>query len=171
MTTLQGFTDGSYDYKHMYNIKDLRGPLPIPVVHDNTLLSYLMSSPEFEPFLALVEKAGLSGKFNSIQADFTVFVPTQGVPTNVSSYEAKQIVLSHLLERTLSFGFLRSSRMMYLDTRIPSSRILVENFGPMPLLNRQSQVIGKKQVGHAIVFIIDRALTPCLSNPLINIDI
>ena len=32
MAAMHGFMDGSYDYKQMYTIQDLRGPLPTPVI-------------------------------------------------------------------------------------------------------------------------------------------
>lgn len=173
MTTLQGFTDGSYDYKHMYNIKDLNGPAPVPVIHGDTLLSFLASSSKYTPFMHLVEKAGLAGKLNSKQAAFTLFVPVgmNDIATKVDMLTAKKIVLGHMLERTIPYPFILSSRMMYLDTRIQTTRILVENYGAAPILNREASIIGHSKVGNAIVYLIDNPLSIDRQNPLVNIDI
>ena len=173
MATLQGYTDGSYDYRQMYNIKDTQGPLPKPVIKINTLLDALQQNVQCSEFAKMVMSLpDMAARFNNSQANFTVFVPLSDIriPSN-DSYHTRQFVLLHTLERAYPYKFLATARMMTLDTRLPGTKILVENLGnPKPLLNRHAQILGQQIVGNAVIYYIDRALQ-LDTNPLSNIDI
>lgn len=176
MASLYG-TDPSYDYSHMYNIKDLRGELPKPVLKPGTILYALHQHGSCSKFIELVSKAGLAGVFNDKQANFTVFAPIDDSIDcmwlkSVSSFKAKQYVLYHTLDHAVAPSFLRSSKAMYLNTRIPGSRLFVENYNEVPpLINRISRVIECPIVlDSSVVYVVDRVLH-IDGNPLSNIDI
>ena len=176
MTSNYG-TDPSYNYTHMWDIKDLRGNLPQPVYNQGTILCALHQAGCFQNMIDLIAKAGLAGIFNSKQASITLFAPNNQAlcaefVNNIDSFKAKQIVLYHTLEKTIPPSFLRSSRMMYLDTQVPGSRLLVENGGtPVPLINGIAHVIQCPiNIGSSIIYTLNHMLH-IDNNPLSNIDI
>lgn len=170
MASLQGYTDGSYDYKQMYNRKDRRGPLPLKAVDVNTILGFLKSN-EFI-FGNIIEQTDLKYKYSQGIADLTLFVPVNvGEWKNVrDSFKLKKLVLYHSLEKPLSGDFLKSSMGMRLNTRQPGSYILVENIKGQTILNRESVILDEVRVGNSNIFIIDRPLS-LDGNPMVNIDI
>jgi len=173
MTTLHGYTDGSYDYRQMYNIKDIKGPLPTQIIRENTLLKALNDNPKCAEFARIIMSLpDMAARFNSSQANFTVFVPISElcIRTN-DQYKNRQFILLHTLEHAYPYTFISSMSMSLLDSRLPGTKILIENLGtPYPVLNRQSQILGSQIVGNAIIYYIDKSL--CLDgNPLTNVDI
>jgi len=171
MATMHGYMDGSYDYKQMYNIQDLNGSLPTLVVHEDTLLHVLTNTKGVSKFKTLVENTKLPGILNSRQGDFTLFVPIDsGIPNavmNGTQFKTRQTVLYHMLEHAVPVEFVRGSRSMMVNTRLPGSRLLIENYGQGPVINRFSKILGYQYVGGASVYFIDRIL-PEGSNPLSN---
>jgi hypothetical protein len=137
MASIHGYIQDR-DLKQFYDIKDFRGSVPKATQRPWTLFSLLKSNKDFSYFTYLVEKAGLDGIFNSnTEFDtFTLFVPSDlylisrfdvNSIKNMDRYTCREIVLYSSLDRQLYMPFLRSSPAMYINTRIPGSRILVEN--------------------------------------------
>ena len=175
MATSHGYFDGSYDYRQMYDIHDLRGKLPLPAVYEDTLMYALTSNPDVSEFLHLVNKTRLPATLNNLQGDFTLFVPLNGgIPDeylNPDQYRCRQIVLQHMLEHAVPPPFINRSRAMMLYSRVPGSSMLLENNPDMnPTINRYSQVIGHKKYGRGIVYFLNRMILPD-QNPLSNIAI
>lgn len=183
------YQDGSLDYRQMYSIPDSRGPLPIPVVHQNTLMYGLFSDPNVSEFLKMVNKTQLPGVLNKLQGDFTLFVPVNGgIPVEyqcANEYLSRRIVLMHMLEHAVAFPFIQGSKSMLVNTRIPGSRLLVENYRNEPeikslggiipgeyttMINRYSTILGWKQFGRGIIYYIDKMILP-ESNPLTNVSL
>jgi uncharacterized surface protein with fasciclin (FAS1) repeats len=162
MTSMHGYMDGSYDYKQMYDIKDLKGKLPLPVINENTLLGALVSNPRCSEFTQLVKSIpDIAAKFNGIQSDFTLFVPLSLDFTTLESdsYKVRQFLFLHMLEHAVPYQFLSTTRMMYLTSRLCGTRILVENLTtPNPLLNKTSMIVGQQLVGNAVIYFIDKPL-------------
>jgi uncharacterized surface protein with fasciclin (FAS1) repeats len=176
MTSVQG-TDPSYNYSHMYDIKDLRGNLPTPVYNQGTILCALHQAGCFQNFIDLVTKAGLAGIFNSKQTNITVFAPNDEALSacsvkGIDSFKAKQLVLYHTLEKSIPPSFLRSSKAMYLDTQVTGSRLLVENLRtPVPLINRCTHVVQCPiATVNSMIYPINKVLLMD-NNPLSNISI
>jgi uncharacterized surface protein with fasciclin (FAS1) repeats len=170
MTSVYGYIE-SYDYKQMYDITDLRGSIPKPTLKPNTLMSIIEDNEDFSWFRYLVKLSGLQAVFDDQQAKFTLFVPSnqflkQKLPRtvieNMDKYTARQIVLYNSLEREIYMPFLRSTPAMYVNTRIPSSSLLVENLQPgITTLNGSVQIIkGDVTVGNGVIHIVDNLLVP-----------
>lgn len=175
MSTIHGFMDGSYDYKQMYNIQDLKGPLPKPVIYEDTILGAMAQNPDVSQFFDMVTKSRLSATLNSVQGDFTIFVPVNnGIPDcylDSCDYKNRQIILLHMLEHAVPLAFIKGSRAMFVNTRLTGSRLLIENeIAPLPLINRSSQVLGYKLIGNGIIYFIDKMILP-EDNPLSNVSI
>lgn len=168
MASLHGFTDGSYDYKQTY----IFNTTPQESSFDpESLLEFLVS--QGNPFAEIISRTDLKHKYANKQADFTLFVPSniQDWLNVRDTYKLKQLVLYHSLERTIGARFLQSSPAMMINTRLPGSRIVVENFtNSNPVLNRESQIIGEQRIGNANIIYIDNTLS-LDENPMTNIDI
>ena len=161
MTTLQGYTDGSYDYRQMYDIKDLKGPLPQPTIRCDTLLGALSENPYCHEFTKIVKAVPeMAALFNDSQSSFTLFVPLSDLPSwKADSYFLRKFILLHTLDRPLPYKFLATSPMMYVNTRLPDVRILVENLNTLkPLLNRSATILGQQVVGNAVIYYISQSL-------------
>jgi hypothetical protein len=176
MAAMQGYSDGSFDYKQMYAMHDSRGSLPIPIVHPGTLMYELKTVPEFATFAALVEHTSLVGILNDPQASFTLFVPVNGgIPPEwltANSYDIRRCVMRHMLEKPLPPQVLRGSRCMMLDTRVTGHQLLSE-YQPaadVVVLDGTSHVVAYKQIGQSVVYTLDRIL-PMDRNPLSNLSI
>jgi len=169
MTTLQGFTDGSYDYRHQYDIVDWRGPLPGLTINSGSILHFLLQHPKGKAMASLIAKTQLAGFYNDPQSCFTLFVPVnlQGVKC-MDSYTAQQLLLLHSLPFSACYSFLKSSHMMFLDTRMTGRKILLENINTTsPTLDRCAQIVSQVQVGGSMVYFITSPLR-LDGNPLAN---
>jgi len=151
----------------------LKGPLPKPIIKCNTLLGALEKNKDCIEFVSLLKSLPMSAVYNGVQASFTLFVPISNTcNVNINdSYKVRQFILLHTLEHSVSYPFLKGSKAMLLNTRLPGTSILVENiYTDTPLLNRQSRVLGQQIVGNAVIYFIDNPL--CVDqNPMSNIDI
>jgi len=175
MTSLQGFTDGSYDYSHMYDIPDLHGSFPRFKFNKGSLLEFLHCHTKCKGFSALIEKTQLAGYYNDPQSTFTLFVPlsmTECDAKNIDSYNAQQLLLLHSLDFKASYTFLISSHVMYVNTRVSGEKILIENLNTgTPTLNRCSRILGQQEVGKSMVYFIDKPLPLKNGNPMAHVSI
>jgi hypothetical protein len=161
MTTLNGYMDGSYDYKHMYNITDLKGPRPYPRIHSNSILGFLNQESLCTPFVTFLKGLRSSQWYNDPQMKCTLFVPLTMDPSvySLSPSEQTRLLKYHTLDRPLSYTFLRSSGRMKLNTRLPVERITVTNtHTSVPLLNGTSTIVGAHKVGDSCIYFIDTML-------------
>lgn len=161
---MQGYIDGSYDYRQMYDVKDLQGKLPIPRFNAGTLLGALSEIECAQPFFELLKTIPLSGLFNDPQADFTLFVPVtlDQQFENASSFELTQLVKMHTLEHALAYSYLRSVGIMTLRTLLNGYKIFLNNIGTeTPVINGVASVIGWETVGNAILVFLDRPIPKC----------
>lgn len=169
MTSLQAYTDGSYDYSHQYNITDLRGPLPGLQINQGSIFHFLVNHSRGVPMAELIAKTQLAGFYNDPQSCFTLFVPVNLKDTKcIDSYTAQQLVLLHSLPFSACYSFLKSSHMMFLDTRMTGRRILLENISTTsPTLDRCAQLISQVKVGGSMIYFITNPLR-LDGNPLAN---
>ena len=151
MTSIHGFSGGSYDLQHMYTRQDLKGPLPVPVIHHDTVLYYLFTNG-YQKFVDLLKKGGLAQMFNSKQTYNTLIVPEQ-FPTQLSYYDTRLLLQQHILPRSLDCKFLKSGRL-FLDTL--QSRILAD----WPFIGGR-HIKDIKYVGNAtIIFVSNGPINP-----------
>lgn len=175
MTTMQGYTDGSYDYRQMYDMPDLRGSLPAPVVHEGTPMYALATTPECASFLGCVRRTNMVGVLNSLQHRGTLFIPVSGPEFDVllaglSDFECRQLVIRHSLEQPIPPVMIKGTRSGLFNTKQPSTNILVESQHGTTLLNRGSRIVGSLEIGQTYLYLIDRPLCSA-PNPLGTISI
>lgn len=165
MTSNHGFYDGSCDFRQMYNVQDLRGALPEPVILPGTILSELSSNEDYATFFSLIAQTGIAKKLNSQQGYFTLFAPVnESFPDWIMELDnvSKQNVINmHLFENNIPPEILSQTRAMFLYPLLKSERVLVENVqGNGPLLNHSVVVVGYKRVGNGIIYMTNGALMP-----------
>lgn len=167
MASIQGFMDGSFDFKHMYNIADAPGRLPQPTIIPNTIYSFLVQSkrPCFQQFAALLRWVQMDGMYNDTQACCTMFIFEQdlGDFKSYDSWNLSKMVMYHTCPTALPYEFLKGSKAMFIDTKLKTFRILVENINPEgTLLNRSSFIKEKIVINGSVIYVIPNVLNPVM---------
>ena len=127
MASIHGFSDGSFDYKHMYQIADRRGPFPRPEIHAGTPLSILRDV--YPAYFAFVADTPLSRILNSTQATLSLFVPraispeAQALPSSLRY----RIALRHILPKAYPPVFVMRSRAINIATYQTGETIRIDN--------------------------------------------
>lgn len=156
---MHGYTDGSYDYKQKYDIKDLRGPLPKPVIYPNTILNTLVKRQDCQGFTnAVMSIPDISARFNDTQSSMTLFVPVYHYIPSGNSFTERQRILLHSLEYALAPSFFEHSRMIYVNTKLTGSKVLVESINGVVVLDRHAQIISSEPVGSNMIYYITQPL-------------
>lgn len=135
MAAVYGYVQ-SLDYRHMYNMTDLRGSIPETPIVEGTPLCYISSHPEMSIFLFIIKTAGMEGILNSIQSQSTLFVPLdsylrkkydENFFLNLDRGAARTIVLCNMLDKPLSTVFFKTSLRMRLMTKQIGYPIILTN--------------------------------------------
>jgi uncharacterized surface protein with fasciclin (FAS1) repeats len=157
MTSIQGNHE-AYDYTHMYNVKDLQGRLPLPVIVKDTIMELLVQK-NMTMYIMLLDRAGLTGFINNTNFRGTLFVPLDfdDVVINMDTYYLKKLINYHTLEKPLTQEFIQKSRLMKVNTKSDKgSYITIENVGNYTILNGESSIVEAYSVGHAQVYMITK---------------
>ena len=64
------------NYTHMFDIPDLRGPFPEEVLCPGSLADIIDKTPDFSAFNYILRLSGIDSLYNGLQANYTVFVPS-----------------------------------------------------------------------------------------------
>ena len=154
MTSSGPYTQ-SYNFTHMFDFTDLRGPLPKKETCKNSLLSKIKSNPNYHIFYFMIKRAGLEAIFDLPQADLTVFVPSdifllskvqEEVFTNMDILTARTIVKTSILDYRISGKVLEDSPASYYYTTLPENRIFITNINGNTYLNNNIKIIKKDLV-------------------------
>lgn len=160
MATAQGYTDGSFDYKHMYNMIDLKGPLPRPVIHQYSILGVLYREEHMKIFFnMMVQTPLLAALYNDPNSSMTIFVPSDECNYGVTKDKYRDFILSHTINYKLEPCTLFGSKMQYLNTKLNGYRLLIENINE-PLLNGVGVIKSAIKVGKSIVYQVSCPLFP-----------
>ena len=161
-----------YDFTHMYNIQDIRGQLPIKISCPGSLLYILEHEPDFKYFYNLVKKADLEGVYNNIQADFTIFVPSdsflemrginEGYFVNMDKNTAINIVQASTLPNKIPSELLEYSRAIYFYSIDKINRLFISNDASKNTkINNIIHVIKKDIMAtNGILHVVDGLINP-----------
>ena len=159
----------SFNFTHMWNHTDLRGPLPKPEACDNSLLGALENNPNFSFFRKIVKKAKMEDIFNNVQANFTVFVPVndqlsdemkQGID-NMDVLKARQIIKASSLDNKISSECFAGKQSLSLVTRDRSNRIEVSSSDGKTFLNKTIMLVETDIIlGNGIIHTISQPIIP-----------
>jgi hypothetical protein len=151
MASIHGYTDGSYDYKHMYSIPDRRGPLPELVYRPGSLLAYLDEIQH--PFLPVLMKTStLVGRLNDPRFSGTIIIPRLFDSIQWDSLglcERMNRIQQLIANVYLSDTFLQGSHGQTIPTRRHGMRWFVELESDGILrINQIAQVESTHSLGH-----------------------
>ena len=168
--TSSGPYSQSYNFTHMFNFTDLRGKFPKEEPCPQSLLGVIKNNPDFHIFYFLIKRANLESIYNSIQAEFTLFVPSdrfllskvsEDVFANMDVLTARSIVKSLTLDTRISGEVLEDSPASYFYTTLPENRIYITNINGITYLNGNIKILQKDIVcNNGVIHIIDGIFIP-----------
>ena len=167
----------SFNYTHMFDMPDLRGPLPVEnnnkilvnvkdgvYVCKDSITGIVYTHPDFKTFKYILELSGLQGIYGDNQANFTLFVPSdmalkkklpESVLVNMDKWTARKIVRDSTLRRRFPSSILSDSPVSYFRN-VDGKRLLVENKGDRIKINGDINIIHKDWMcGNGIVHVVD----------------
>jgi hypothetical protein len=159
MTTLQGYSDGSYSYDDLTTIT--RTSSTKRVINKGTLLHAMFLDSRFRAFTDLVcSNPDLSAKMNSPNARFTVFAPqTVEIQRPDCEYDVRKYIENHTLVNEIPLILLNSSQTLYIKGSLSGNSIRVDNIPEGIILNERSKILAVKQVGMNMLYLIDKSLS------------
>jgi uncharacterized surface protein with fasciclin (FAS1) repeats len=168
--TYNGPYSQSMNFIHMFDIQDLKGPYPKKASYPNTLLNIIENHPDFKKFHFMVKTAQLEDIFNSEQADFTLFIPSdkflelndnENVFVNMDILTARNIVRTSMLNNRISSEILEDSPNSWYYTVNKSNRLCITNVRNETYINGNIKVIYKDIVAtNGIIHVIDNIIIP-----------
>jgi hypothetical protein len=139
------------DMSHMYNFTDYRSPIPErgKICTEKNSLYGFISDPKYSKFKRIVDRAGYASNMNDIQAQFTLFVPSDDVLSDIpyDYFEfmddglARQIINASTIQRPISKKWLISSPVCYFYTKNPKMRMYITNIGGITNVNNCAKVL------------------------------
>lgn len=130
MTSMHG-TDPNWMLTHTYDIKDLRKINLGLDTNQYTLSGLIQNTTTFSLFNFLLRKAKLEYILDDLSTNFTLFIPCddslkQKYPewffVSIDYLAAKEIILSHIVNRRVTSEMLSSSDGMQLSTNMRTGR-------------------------------------------------
>ena len=168
--TSSGPYSQSYNFTHMFDFTDLRGRLPRKEPCPESIMGIIKNNPDFHIFNFLIKRADLESIYNSLQADFTVFVPSdkfllskvsEDVFANMDILTARTIVKTLTLDTRISGEILEDSPASYLYTTLPENRLYITNIGGVTYINGNIKIIKKDIVcNNGVIHVIDGIFIP-----------
>lgn len=158
------------DYTHMYSFVDYRSSTkPQICINKGSLYGFLKTTPGFSKFLKLVETAKMYAQINEIEADFTMFVPSdnflQHLPPDyfdkMDDGLARQIFDASVLNRRIPKNLVVSSPVCYYTTRNPKMRMYMTNIGGRTQINNCVKVVKYDiLLNNGIIHVVDGLIVP-----------
>ena len=171
MATFQ-FDVQSRNFNHMSFFQDYNNENPKSnrlCVNKNSISDYILKN--CKKFAILLEKAQSIGKYDSEQADYTIFIPTdkalQNVPfeyfTEMDVGTAHQILNASTMNRVIDKKILISSPIFYLDTLNKVARLFITNINNQCMLNKRVTIYQFNiKCANGMIHLTDNLLIPTL---------
>lgn len=162
----------SYNFTHMTSFVDLNSDKKLETcTTKGSIFDYLYHNPNFSRFCKIVEHASMQGQLNSIQADFTMFIPSndylQHLPEEyfdrMDDGLARQILKSCTLNRRIGKNLITSSPVSYFNTisRYPTMKMYVTNISGVTAINNCVQVVKYDiLLNNGIIHLVDGLIVP-----------
>ena len=165
MVSIGPYTQAS-NYTHTFDIPDLRGPLPKRMFREGTLSCIIENHPDFSMFRHILNTAQLENIFDGLQANMTLFVPSdqqllaKGIGlTNLDIDSARNIVNASALNRRITRDILEDNPASYFLTRNPNIRLFISNINDRTYINNSVNIIHKDMIcKNGIIHVIDSML-------------
>jgi uncharacterized surface protein with fasciclin (FAS1) repeats len=159
----------SYNFTHMFNIKDLNSCIPRFKKCPNSLSGLIQSHPDFSKFYSILKLANLDDIYNDPQANFTLFVPSDNALANIDDSvfknmdisTARHIVKTSTLDRKIPSELLENSPASYFITKDSSNRLFITNIRGRTYIDTNINVIHKDmEASNGIIHVIDGLIRP-----------
>jgi len=165
MVSIGPYTQAT-NYTHTFDIPDLRGPLPKRTFREGTLSCIIENHPDFSMFKHLVNIAQLDNIFDDLQANITLFIPSdqqlqaKGINvTNIDIGSARNIVNASAINRRITSDILEDSPASYFITRNPKIRLFISNINNRTYINNDINIIHKDMLcSNGIIHVIDSVI-------------
>ena len=153
----------------MFDKSDLRGPLPQKVECHNSLSNIISMNPDFSKFRYILRLSKLDGLYSDIQANFTLFVPSDDALTNIPDsvfvnmdlLTARNIIKTSTLNNRITSDILSDSPCSYFMTNNPTNRLFVTNLNGQITIDNHINIIGTDiMASNGIIHVVDGLIRP-----------
>ena len=141
----------SYNFTHMFEFNDVNGKYPTKCYKRNSIMYVLDNHPDFRKFTYIVKLADLDMILDSIQANFTIFVPSdtelnrkknvENILLTMDEGTAKNIVYASLINNRLPKEIIKNSPVYYLNTLSPQNRMFISTIDENTKINNKVNII------------------------------
>ena len=162
----------SYDFTHMYNFTDLRKPKnKLNNICKNSLMSIINDNKDFSKYKYMIHLAQLENMFSSLQAEFTIFIPSdkyieelgENIFINMDSSTARHIIKSTMIDKKIPSELLQDSPVFYLKTKDPPNNLFITNISDNIYINNDVKIIEKDIITkNGIIHVIDKMIIPLI---------
>jgi len=163
-------TTMSLDNSHMYSFTDLRKCIKGPKQYcKGSIMDIINSNADFSKFAYIIKLARLDNVLNDIQANFTIFVPSnrmindisEGVFTNLDISSARQIVLTSIIKYRIPSSLLSDSPASYFITMNPVEKLFITNMNNIIYINNCISVVHTDiEATNGLIHIVDKLIWP-----------
>ena len=160
-----------YNFTHMFDFVDLRGKLPEKEYKKGSIMYLIENHPDFSKFCYIIKLAVMDDVLDNLQANFTLFVPSdselkyRSVPedfyVNMDQGTARHIVLSSLLDSRIPSVLIKDSPATYFITKDPPNRLFITNINDNTRINNLFNVIHFDIVcNNGIIHVVNGLIEP-----------
>lgn len=159
-----------YDIRQYYDMGDIRKTKPSTGVtqEDNSITGVIRKTPDFSIFSHILRTSGMEDKLAGIQADITIFVPSDDFLrkkyspeyfSKIDRGDALKIILFSTMDRVLNKKILQSSPTSFYPTRDRSHDMFISNSKYETIIQSYAKVIHwNYKVDNGIIHVIDDLL-------------
>ena len=152
------------NYTQMFNIPDLRGPLPEIKSCKGTILNIIDN--EFPKFRYIIKLAKLENYYNDPLANCTLFVPSNEALNIINNdildiSRARNIVKGSTLNRKITSAILEDSPSSWFYTKNPFNKLFITNINGKTNINNNINIIHTNiQATNGLIHVIDNLILP-----------
>ena len=160
-----------YNFTHMFETNIINGKIRPKTYTEGSIMYLINTHHDFNYFSYIIKLAEMDLILDNIQANFTLFVPSDteikikykygDFLINMDQSTAKSIVLSSLLDYRIPSELLQNSPASYYNTKYPPNRLFITNIGGTTYINDKIKIIHKDILcTNGIIHVIDGLIIP-----------
>lgn len=155
------------NYTHMFDIPDIRGPLPIVKLCPGSIASIINDNPDFSAFNFILRLSGLQNIYNGLQANCTLFVPSNSVfkdtnfIKNMDRNTAINIVRNSTLDKIITKDIIQESPASIFTTRNNPNNLFIQNISGISEICPNIHFLQFNiRANNGIIHVIDKLIIP-----------
>ena len=159
------------NFRTMFDITDLRGPLPYKATCPSSITGILQSHPYLSKAQHVLKQSGLESLYDDPQANFTLFVPSDhaysrlepGVFENIDLSIARHLIQGNTLKRKITKDLLQNTPVAQYETKSPPNRLFVSNLSGKTFINNCVPVLQFNiEATNGIIHVLDGVVWPII---------